>query len=69
MFTVTKNNSHLSNNLLFLTGECLSNDQISNDNMIKIINNLDSSKAHGHDMISIRTLNYPAFLYVNTNYF
>ena len=42
--------------MLFLTERHLSNVQISNDKIIKIINNLDSNKAHGHDMISIRML-------------
>ena len=54
--SLPKNNSKLPKNLLFLTEKRLSNVQISNDNIIKIINNLDPNKAHGHDMISIRIL-------------
>ena len=46
----------LPKNLLFLTEKCVSNVQISNENIIKIINNLDPNKAHGHKMISIRML-------------
>ena len=42
--------------MLFLTGKRLSNVQISNESIIKIISNLDPNKAHGHDMISIRML-------------
>ena len=37
----------------FLTEEPQSNVQISNENLIKIINNLYPNKAHDHDMISI----------------
>ena len=54
--SLPKNNSKLPKNLLFLTEKRLSNVQISNDNIIKIINNLDPNKAHGHDMISIQRL-------------
>ena len=54
--SLPKNNSKLPKNLLFLTERRLSNVQISNDNIIKIINNLDPNKAHGHDMISIQRL-------------
>ena len=54
--SLPKNNSELPKNLLFLTEKRLSNVQISNENIIKIINNLDPNKAHGHDMISIRML-------------
>ena len=43
-------------NLLFLTEKRLNNVQISNENIIKIINNLDPNKAHGYDMISIQML-------------
>ena len=42
--------------MLFLTEKRLSNVQISNEKIIKITNNLDPNKAHGHDMISIRIL-------------
>ena len=42
--TLQKNNSELPKNLL-VTEKRLSNVQISNENMIKIINNLDPNKA------------------------
>ena len=51
-----KNNIELPKYLLFLTEKRLSNVQTLNENIIKIINNLDPNKAHGHDMISIRML-------------
>ena len=54
--SLPKNNSELPKNLLFLTEKRLSNVQISNENIIKIINNLEPNKAHSHDMISIRML-------------
>ena len=54
--SLPKNNSELPKNLLFLTEKRLSNVQISNENIIKIINNLDPNKAHSRDMISIRML-------------
>ena len=54
--SLPKNNSELPKRLLFLTEKRLSNVQISNENIIKIINNLDPNKAHGHDLLSIRML-------------
>ena len=54
--SLSKNNSELPKSLLFLTEKRLSNVQISNENTIKIINNLNPNKAHGHDTISIRML-------------
>ena len=54
--SLPKNNSELPNYLLFLTEKRLSDVQILNKNIIKIINNLDLNKAHGHDIISIRML-------------
>ena len=53
---VPKSNNELLNNLPFLTEKRLSTIQISNDNIIKKINNLNANKAHRHDMISIRML-------------
>ena len=53
---VPKSNNELLNNLPFLTEKRLSTIQISNDNIIKKINNLNTNKAHRHDMISIRML-------------
>ena len=55
-YSLPKNNSELPKNLLFLTEKRLSNVHISNENIIKIISNLDFNKAHGHDMIGIRML-------------
>ena len=54
--SLANNNSELPKRLLFLTEKRLSNVQISNENIIKIINNLDPNKDHGHDMISTRML-------------
>ena len=55
-YSLPKNNSKLPKNLLFLTEKRLSNVQISNENIIKIISNLDPNKAHDHDTMSIRQL-------------
>ena len=54
--SLPKNNSEVPEKFLFLTEKRLSNAQVSDENTIKIINNLDYNKAHGHDMISIRIL-------------
>ena len=54
--SLPNNNSELPKSILFLTETRLSNVQISNENIIKIINNLDPNKDHGHDMISTRML-------------
>ena len=54
--SLPKNSSELPKLLLFLTEKRLSNDLISNENIIKIINDLDPNKAHSHEMISIRML-------------
>ena len=53
-YSLSKNNSEIPSNLKVLTENCLSNIQISNVDVIKIINNLTSNKAHGKDMINIR---------------
>ena len=54
--SLPRNNSELRKNLLFLTEKRLSNVQIANEDIIKIINNLDPNKVQGHVMISIRML-------------
>ena len=54
--SLPKNNKKVPKNLLFLTEKRFSNVQVSNENIIKIINNLDPNKAHGNEMISIRML-------------
>ena len=51
---LSKTDSKLPKNVLFLPRKFFSNVHISNENMIMIINNLDSSKTYGHDMISSR---------------
>ena len=63
--SLPKNNSELPKDVLFLTEERLSNIQISNENTIKMINNLDPNKAHDHDVINIRMLKLCTLLYVN----
>ena len=54
--SLPKNNSELPKNLLLLTEKRLGNVQVSNGNIIKIINNCDLNKAYVHDMIRIRML-------------
>ena len=51
--SLPKNDSALPKNLQFLNKKRLSDFQISNENIIKTINNIDPNKAQGHDMISI----------------
>ena len=60
---MSKNNSDLPKKLIFLTERRLSNVQISNENIIQIINNPDPNKTRGRDMISIQM--YSVLLYVN----
>ena len=50
------NNSSLPKNLIYLTEKRLSKIRFSEDDIAKIIQNLDPNKAHGHDQISIRML-------------
>ena len=54
--SLPKNNSELPKNLLFFPEKHLIIFQISNDIIIKVVSSLDSNKAHGRDMISIRML-------------
>ena len=51
--SLPKNDSALPKNLQFLNKKRLSDFQISNENIIKTINNTDPNKVQGHDMISI----------------
>ena len=51
-----KNDSKLPSYLNYNTDNRLSTVNFSINNIAKIIQNLDPNKAHGHDMISIRTL-------------
>ena len=50
------NGSSLPFELFLNTDKFLSNITFSSDDILKIIQNLDSEKAHGHDRISIRML-------------
>ena len=50
------NNSSLLNKLIYLTKKRLTKIRFSEDDIAKIIQNLDPNKAHGHDQISIRML-------------
>ena len=47
------NSSALPNNLARLINESLYTVNFSNDNISKIINNLDPNKVHGYDMLSM----------------
>ena len=51
-----KNGSTLPTNIQHLTNNCLSFVTFSQDDIAKIIQNLDSGKGHGHENISIRML-------------
>ena len=51
-----KDSSKLPSHLHFLTDNRLSSVSFSQDDIAKIIQNLDPNKAHGHDNISIRML-------------
>ena len=48
-----KQQHSLSSHLHYLTDNCLSSVSFSQDDIAKIIQNLDPNKAHGHDNISI----------------
>ena len=54
--SLIKNESKLPPRLHFLTNKRLSTVKFVNNDILKIIQNLNSSKAHGHDKISIRML-------------
>ena len=54
--SLIKNSSKLPSHLHYLTYNRLSSVRFSQDNIAKIIQNLDPNKAHGHDNISIRKL-------------
>ena len=49
-------NSNIPNQLIYSTEKHLSTMRFSEDDIKKIIQNLDPNKAHGHDQISIRML-------------
>ena len=54
--TIINNGSSLPTELLLKTDKSLSNITFSSDDILKIIQNLDSEKAHDFDKISIRML-------------
>ena len=51
-----KNSSKLPSHLHYLTDNRLSSVSFSQEDIAKIIQNLDTHKAHGHDNVSIRML-------------
>ena len=54
--TQLDNNSTILGNQTYVTDNKLSSLQLEDNDIIKIIRSLDTSKGHGHDDISIRTL-------------
>ena len=54
--SIILNSSSLPSEVLYLTNKRLSKIEFLEEDIFKIIIGLDSSKAHGHDMISIRML-------------
>ena len=54
--TVINNGSSLPSELLLKTDKLLSNITFTSDDILKIIQNLDSEKAQGYDTMSIRML-------------
>ena len=50
----TEEQKRATGNTLKKTSESLTTIDFSNNDILKIIRNLDPNKAHGHDMISIR---------------
>ena len=54
--SLLSNNSVLPTNLPQLTSKCLDSIHFSSGDIVKIISRLDSNKAHGHDMLSIRMI-------------
>ena len=54
--SLIKNSSQLPSHLHYLTDNRLSSVSFSQDDIAKIIQNLDPNKAHGHDNISIHML-------------
>ena len=55
-YSLIKNESKLPPRLHFLTDNCLSMVKFVNNDILKIIQNLNPNKAHGYDKISIRLL-------------
>ena len=55
-YSLVHNNSELPSVLTKKTCKLLSTVELSTNHILKILRNLNPSKAHGHDMISIRML-------------
>ena len=55
-YSLIRKNSELPTSLTFYTDNRLSTVSFSNEDVGKIIQNLNPNKAHGHDNISIRML-------------
>ena len=56
--SLINNGSNLPTHIQYLTNNCLSSVTFSQDDIAKIIQNLDPGKAHGHNNISIRMLKF-----------
>ena len=56
-----KNSSELPSHLHYLTDNRLSSVSFSQDDIAKIIQNLDPNKAHGHDNISIKNSGFSIY--------
>ena len=56
-FYLKNNRSTLPTHIKHLTNSCISSVTFSQDDIAKIIKNLDLSKTHGNDNIRIRVLN------------
>ena len=54
--SLINNRSTLCTHMQYLTNNCLSSVTFSQDDIAKIIQNLGSGKAHGHDIICMRML-------------
>ena len=52
--SVLRNKSELPATLSKKTRESLTTIDVSNNDILKIIRNLDTNKTHGHDLISVR---------------
>ena len=63
--SIVTNNSELPAILTKKTRESLSTINFSTDDILKIIRNLDPNKAHGHDMIIIRMIEYVVLLFAD----
>ena len=64
--SLIKNSSKLPSHLNYLTVNRLSSVSFSQDDIAKIIQNLDPNKTYGHDGISIRMLKI-CFFYLQTS--